>query len=251
MNVVAYGGGTNSTAMLVRIALDKIEDLMPSLILFADTGGEKPHTYEFVALFSEWLVNHGLPEIITVRSPNKTLEQDCLDRSALPSIAYGFKTCSQRWKGAPQDKYINNWEPAKKEWKAGRKITKLIGYDAGEPQRAKEYSDKKYVVAYPLIDWDWGREECLQAIKNAGLPECGKSACFFCPSSRPSEIKQLGREYPGLARRAIEMEKNAELTSIKGLGRNWAWRDLLAQGDLLDESEFICTMDAPCGCYDG
>lgn len=39
--VVAYGLGVNSTAMLVEFARRGIR---PDLILFADTGGEKPET---------------------------------------------------------------------------------------------------------------------------------------------------------------------------------------------------------------
>jgi hypothetical protein len=64
MNIVAYGGGTDSTAMIIEcfnrgIKLDHI--------VFADTGGEKPHTYQYVKIFSQWCADHGLPEIITVR----------------------------------------------------------------------------------------------------------------------------------------------------------------------------------------
>lgn len=46
MNVVSFGGGTNSTAMIIGMYLHKIPI---DLILFADTGGEQPHTYEFMA----------------------------------------------------------------------------------------------------------------------------------------------------------------------------------------------------------
>jgi len=39
--VVAYGGGLNSTAMLCGF---RERGIIPSLILFADTGGEMPET---------------------------------------------------------------------------------------------------------------------------------------------------------------------------------------------------------------
>ena len=39
MNVVSFGGGTNSTAMIIGMYLHKIPI---DLILFADTGGEQP-----------------------------------------------------------------------------------------------------------------------------------------------------------------------------------------------------------------
>lgn len=40
MNIVSFGGGTNSTAMIIGMYLHKIPI---DLILFADTGGEQPH----------------------------------------------------------------------------------------------------------------------------------------------------------------------------------------------------------------
>ena len=55
MNVVSFGGGTNSTAMIVGMYLHKIP---VDLILFADPGAEQPHTYEYIEVFDEWLVKH-------------------------------------------------------------------------------------------------------------------------------------------------------------------------------------------------
>lgn len=235
MIVASFGGGTNSAAMLIGMQErgEKVD-----LILFADTGGEKPHTYEFVLTFSEWLVEHGMPPVTTVRVESTTLEGDCLKRNALPSVAYGFKTCSQRFKAEPQEKHLRQM--------GVKEFTKLIGFDADEPQRAKPYPGNRY----PLIEWDWGRDECIEAIERAGLKQPGKSACFFCPSSKKQEIFELRRVYPELAKRAVAMEQNANLTSVKGLGRNFAWGDLYAaddaQGKLFGESN----IEIDCGCYD-
>lgn len=252
MIVASFGGGTNSAAMLIGMHErgEKVD-----LILFADTGGEKPHTYEFVLTFSEWLVEHGMPPVTTVRrDPHgvvRTLEQDCLDGKMLPSIAYGFKACSMKYKRDPQDKFCNNEDRCKQVWKSGEKVLKLIGYDMDEPHRARIPEDKKYKYRYPLIEWDWGRDECIEAIERAGLKQPGKSACFFCPSSKKQEIFELRRVYPELAKRAVAMEQNAHLTSVKGLGRNFAWGDLYAvddaQGKLFGESN----IEIDCGCYDG
>jgi hypothetical protein len=46
----------------------------------------------------------------------ETLEQECHRRNNLPSIAYGFKSCSQKHKIAPQDKFLNHWTPAIEWW---------------------------------------------------------------------------------------------------------------------------------------
>lgn len=249
ITVASFGGGTDSTAMLIGMWQrgEKVD-----LVLFADTGGEKPHTMEHIQRFSSWLVDRGMPEITIVRE-SKTLEQDCLTRHALPSIAYGFKTCSQRFKIQPQDKFIHNWTPARDVWAEGGTVTKLVGYEAGEERRAKDYGDKKYALRYPLIEWGWTRKTCIEVIQSVGLPLPGKSACFFCPSSKAQEVKQLAVDYPHLAQRAIAMEANAELTAIKGLGRDYSWSDLLkfdeAQTKMFDDD--FSTAEIPCGCYDG
>lgn len=248
MKIVSYGGGTNSTAMLIECVNRGIE---VNLILFADTGGERPHTYQYVRMFSDWLVEKGFPAIQTVKNGgvHKNLEQECLTRKALPSLAYGFKTCSQKWKIRPQDQFLNRQPWAISQWEQGKKITKLIGFDADEPQRAKDYEDKKYTVKYPLIEWEMGREECTKTIEDAGLCLPGKSACFYCPSTKPTEVRQLKAIYPDLAQRAIDMENNADLSQLKGLGRNFAWSELLKNSEMFDD--YSNTPELACGCYDG
>jgi hypothetical protein len=252
MNVVSYGGGTNSTAMLIGM---QERGIPVDLILFADTGSEKPHTYTHVQEVSEWCVAMGYPEIRTVRRTNRegavrSLEADCIDGKMLPSIAYGFKACSLKYKRDPQDKFCNNYPQAKAVWADGRRVTKFIGYDADEERRATIRDDDKYTYCYPLIEWGWGRDECIQAIDNAGLSRPGKSACFFCPSSKPKEIIHLGKDYPDLLERALTMESNAELTHVKGLGRNFAWRDLI-RADRAQMDMFRTPIEIDCGCYDG
>lgn len=239
----AYGGGTNSTAMLVECVN---RDIWIDLILFADTGGEKPHTYKYVEMFSEWLMSKGMPGIIAVKSHLPPLYENCINNNELPAIAYGFKSCSDKWKIRPVDKYIQGVVDVKET-----DVIKLIGIDADESHRAVPAKKGWYKNRYPLLEWGWGRKECEDAILNAGLPLPGKSACFFCPSSRPHEVRELAHKYPDLAERALRMEENANLTSIKGLGRNWAWRDLLATADMFDEEYDNATIDIDCGCYDG
>ena len=249
LKVVSYGGGTNSTAMLIGL---HERGIVPDAILMADTGGEMPHTYEYIPVLNAWLESVGFPALQIVRDAKKTLEEDCINRNALPSIAYGgFKTCSQRFKIQPQTKWLNHWSEAKKEWEEGRLVTKLIGFDFDEPERAKPYSDNKTVNEYPLIEWEWGREECVQAIARAGLPQPGKSSCFFCPNMRPSEVMRTAELYPELADRIIAMESNADLSKLKGLGRQWSWSELLKQENMFGFESHDYYKDAPCGCYDG
>lgn len=253
MVVVSFGGGINSTAMLIGM-VEKGEKC--DLILFADTGGEKPHTYEHIKQFGSWLEFVGMSPIVSVRRVNRedefrSLELDCLDGKMLPSIAYGYKACSMKYKRDPQDKFCNNLGSCKRVWDAGEKVQKLIGYDADEQHRAHIKEDEKYTYRYPLIEWGWGREECIETIKRAGQKVPDKSACFFCPSSKKVEIMELRRVYPDLAKRAVAMEKNAELTSIKGLGRSFAWGDLYEADDKQAKMFPESPIEQACMCYDG
>lgn len=250
--VVAFGGGVDSTAMIIGL----IERQQPiDLILFADTGGERPHTYKHIEFFSNWLKERGYPEITIVNKVRRdgsreTLEQECHRRKNLPSIAYGFKSCSQKHKIAPQDKFLNHWQPAIDCWKTGQKVVKYIGYDAGESHRADnaaKRNDPKYDYEYPLIEWGWEREDCLEAIDKAGIPSPGKSACFFCPSSKKHEIIDLYNQYPELLDRALKIEEQAELTSIKGLGRSYAWKTIIELHKAQQPLPFT-GFDLPCEC---
>lgn len=274
MNIVSFGGGTNSTAMIIGMHLRKIPI---DYIIFADTGAEQPHTYDFIETFNEWLQKHGLPKITRVYAEDKDgnrlfLEKECFDRKTLPAIAFGFKTCSQKYKIRPSEKFLNHNAECSKEWAEGRKVIKFIGYDAGETRRvqhgeAANEADKKYENRYPLYEWGWDRAECVRVIERAGLPLPQKSSCFFCPSMKKKEIQALWEQFPELFKRAVDMEENAKatLTSIKGLGRSWAWGSYytdymqvkemeaaqMTLDDLFPEPMGGCLCGAPCGCYDG
>lgn len=268
MKIVTYGGGTNSTAMIIGMVK---QGIIPDRILFSDTGGERPDTYAFIDLFSGWLVGNGAPAITKLHYTDKngeplTLEQDCLEHQALPGIAYGFKSCSQKFKTRVADKFCNNDPDCKAVWGNGERIDKYIGYDAGEPKRvechkAYDLADKKYNNHYPLYDWGWTRERCVEEILSVGLPKPGKSSCFFCPSMKKAEIEDLWKRYPDLFKRAMDMEANAapKLEKIKGLGRNWSWTDFYnakinepEQLTLFDfaEQNISCGCLTPCGCFD-
>lgn len=258
MNIVGYGGGTDSTAMLVGLWQHHVP---VDLILFADPGGEQPQTYHYLQIMDRWLREHGMPRIQWVWYSDRngqrlTLEQECLRSGSLPSIAYGHKKCSLKHKVAPQEKFCAHYPPCLEAWNRGEKVVKLIGYDAGEEKRRlgalpHDVADRKYQKEYPLMEWGWDRNRCIQEIRNAGLPSPGKSSCFFCPSMRRREIRTLYHRYPDLLARALAIEDRARpnLLTVKGLGRNYAWRDFIeADQAQLAIPEVFAEDDLPCSC---
>lgn len=221
----------------------------PDLIIFSDTGGEKPETYEYLNVTNRWCRDAGFPFIRTVRNGGLygTLENNCFQKHTLPSLAYGFKSCSDKYKRRPSDQYIRFWMN-QRPWLT--KITKVLGYDAGEPHRVKDYQDDEFDFWYPLVEHGWRREECLAAIELEGLPAPPKSACYFCPASKKSEVIWLKNHHPELFQRAVAMERNAELTTVKGLGRHWSWESL-GNADEQQSKLFPEAPQIPCMCFDG
>lgn len=223
---VSYGGGVNSTAMLIGM---HERGIVPDAVQFSDTKGEKPETYFYArVVLAGWLSRAGFPPLTELCRTDRlhldeSLEAECHRLGTLPSRAYGFGTCADKWKLDPMRWWV------KKRY-GGQQVIRAVGFDAGEPERAKPYSDKHMVVWYPLIEWGWDRDACVAAIKRAGLPVPPKSACFFCPSSKKREVIQLGKRHPALLARAFAIEDSgmAKASDAKGLGRSFSWRALIA-----------------------
>lgn len=255
--VVSFGGGTNSLAALIGM---KNILLRPDLITFSDTGGEKPETYRAVEIADAWCRNISFPRITTVRTVSPThgfegLEGMATRLGTLPSKAFGYKSCSQRFKIEAQRKFLNHHPLSKDAWKRGKKVIGVIGYDAGEPQRAKDYDNAKFSFWYPLIEWGWDRDDCIRAIENEGLPLPGKSACFFCPSMKKPEVIALAENHPDLFDRAVSMERKAlasgKLGVVKGLGRHWSWEELVKASEAQRQQFPENRMSVDCACFDG
>jgi len=257
--VIAYGGGINSTAMLCGF---RERGIVPSLILFADTKGEHPRTYQHLADISALCkVWWGL-EIETVKKlyqgQHEGLEEESLRKRILPSLAYGYKACSVKHKVEPQTRRTKQWMAEN----GVLNVRRAIGYHSGEGHRAIGMNAddlKKGRTAYnwyPLIEWQWRQAECLEAIKRHGLTAPGKSSCFFCPIMKRHEILDLRKNNPDLFARAIAIESNLDIKGPKkGLAMGIPWTEIVAADDnqakLFDWIDDHAAMPTPCGCYDG
>jgi hypothetical protein len=253
--LLGFGGGVNSVATLILL---RNYGLRPQLVTFANTRGEKPGTYAYLAVVEQWLHTHwGLPLTQVVKSSPRTgdesLEAESLRRETLPSRAFGMSSCAMRWKIEPQEKFLNHWPPARECWARGRKPIKVLGYDGGEQRRASVHDDDKLRYWYPLLEADLDRDACIRLIESEGLPVPPKSACFYCPSSTKAEVLWLAEAHPDLFARAVKMEETAlgntryPLREVKGLGRHWAWKDLVQMAPaertaLLEQPVEACTV---------
>lgn len=238
--VVADGLGVDSTAMLVGL---RDRGIRPDAVLFADVGAEKPETYAYRAARERWLEAVGFPPLTVVRYQVRkprfgfyaTLEEELLLHGKLPALAYGSHQCSAKWKVGPCQRWIRSWPLAQEAWAAGVTVQQAIGFDAGATDQRRTLRvppDPRYSYRFFLLEWRWDRERCREAILadpdlvaiagELGLdPVPVKSACFFCPASRPAEIRALVDAHPEYGERILAIERNAapKLHSIEGLWR--------------------------------
>ena len=225
---VSFGAGVDSTAMLVAL---KLAGIVPHVITFADTGNEKPPTLAHVDKMNRILQEWGWPPIkickkVTLASTGYTdLFGNCMKNETLPSLAFGMKSCSIKWKQVPQDQYLMgvtkgpNKCPPHPLWieaqEHGEKIVKLIGYDCGpaDMRRSADLADcdDDFDYVYPLQLIGWHRLDCVAAITailGADLVPI-KSACFMCPASKVWELYWLAAYYPDMLEDALLLERVA------------------------------------------
>ena len=270
--VVNFGGGVDSTAILVGLvrrfrAGD--ESARPALVIFADTGSELPDTYENVERVSAWLILNEFPPVTVVSRPSEikgtagytSIEENCLSNETLPGEAFGRGNCSCKWKHEPMDRFLlGSKRPLRAGWLErngwNAKPVKCIGYDATEAKtgkRAKHVElteDDRAHYRYPLVEWNWTREQCEIEIAAEGLLVPKKSACFFCPNQKPCELKAMAADHPELFLRALVIEEVARLgkhglQKIEGLwrrtrkydGRSGSWVQWAKDENLLAGAE--------------
>ena len=246
--VFSFGAGLDSTALLIEFIKRGIR---PDHIIFADTGGERPDIYAHIERMQKWLKQYDL-KITIVKNNKETLEEDCIRRNTLPSLALGFHTCSQKYKIRPIAQYLRKHKITK--------IIKIIGYDAMEFDRAarslksiregkntEEYNID-FKIWFPLIEYGLQRKDLEKIVKDSGFCPA-KSSCFYCPAMSRGEVFKLRDMYPELLERALKMEDYAKLNNTKGLGRSWNWRELIeADENQLNLWDMKETGVSTCGC---
>lgn len=254
---VSYGGGVDSSGMLVQAALAGSH---VDHILFANVGNEKSETMRYIEMFDRWCQANGLPGITEVkaarpRSGDRSLGDALLRTRVLPALAFNRHQCSIVWKIDPQERFLKKlygWDNSQQTWVGGFPfIERWIGYDASPRDQARARSahgkaSSGFVNAFPLIEGGMTREGCQDIIKSVGLPVPPKSSCTFCPAMKKEEINDLARTEPEKLREALLIERGAQergLRSIVGLGRSWSWRDYVlnqAPADVRTIAQSLC-----------
>jgi hypothetical protein len=221
-HVFSCGGGVQSTACLVLAAQGAIPY---QTFIFANVGdkAEDPRTLAYItATLKPFAAAHGIRWVDIQRTRRDGTPVDLWDELHRPNRsvsipvrmsngAPGKRSCTVDFKIKPIARWIRHNAP---------NCTMGKGISTDEPHRATPTREMDcYTSAYPLIELGYSRADCLRIVKNAGLPQPPKSACWFCPYQTSNKWTTMRRERPELFASAVALEQTLN-AKRRSMGKN-------------------------------
>lgn len=252
LRVVSYGGGVQSTALLVLAAQRRIPH---RTFLFANVGEDSEHpdslryVREIAAPYAE-AHDIELVELHKVRKGETDTLRQAISRGrrVIPFRRYKdgppmSRACTSEWKVGVVAKELKR----RGATKASPALVAL-GISVDEIQRAQDGVDPRNPTQrreYPLLGLGMHRRDCAAAISDAGLPVPPKSSCFFCPFHDAEAWRTLKRNRPDLFAQSCEVE--AELSASSKDGRVvFLTRSGLPLADAVDDQAQLPGMGDDC-----
>lgn len=219
---VSYGGGVQSTALLVLAAQGRID--FP-LFIFANTGADSEHpaTLTYLAEVAHpYADKHGI-ELVEVHKTYKGKPEGIHERIMRPGIVSQIIPVRSSKDGPPMSRSCTvdyKIEQIGKELRrrgasSDDPATVAVGISLDEMHRANRKNRPYEQIVYPLLGIDTGtllpqplnRNDCERVIADAGLPVPPKSSCYFCPFHSINEWIRQRRDEPELFAKSVEVEK--------------------------------------------
>lgn len=216
VRAVSYGGGVQSTALLVLAAQGKIDF---KTFLFSNVGddSEHPATIEYVnGVAKPYAAEHGIELVELHRvmrdGTSETLWQRITKEDSrsldipvrMSNGSPGNRRCTTDFKIKVIGKEIKRRGGTKEN-----PALLALGISTDEIERAKPGIDQRDPYqerTYPLLDLGMDRDACKRTIAAAGIPVPPKSSCFFCPFHDSRAWRELRDETPELFEKAVTLE---------------------------------------------
>ena len=196
-HILSFGAGVNTVALMLMLVRDRAP---LDGVVFADTGGETPDTYESVEVARAYLGERQIPfTVVRARRGEADLYGTALRRRVIPSVQWRW--CTRDFKVNPIHQYYR---------KLGSHVNQYIGIAFDEVYRIRDSCEPYVTNLYPLVDKRLTRRDCIDLISEAGLPVPEKSGCYFCPFNSTERWRRILERHPDLFDKAIELEENSK-----------------------------------------
>ena len=194
--ILSFGGGVNSVALMILLLR---QGLPLDEVVFADTGGEVPETYEYLPTAQAYLNAHGVPFTVLRRPSGRDLYDTCWKRRVFPSAIWRWST--RDFKVLPIFRYYRS---------LGGHIHQSLAIAYDELERMKDSRVPYVTNYYPLVDQRITRQGCIDIIESEGLPVPVKSGCYFCPFNSLDRWQWLHQRHPELYDKAVALEEHSK-----------------------------------------
>lgn len=269
MRVISYGGGVQSTAMLIMAANrdPEFEQAMGGqcvTALFSNVGddSEDPASLEWIRNVTQpWAAHRGVwvrelqrrkrdGQIETLWQRLNKPESRSIDIPIrMDNGSPGNRRCTHDFKIAVIGKFLKQYGA-----NADNPATVAIGFSTDEMHRANRKKAMPYETpVYPLLEMGWDRSRCQQLIVDTFGRGAPKSSCFFCPFHRPQTWAEMRRDRNELFVKSVELEKTINIKREK-LGKDKVWLTKFAQPLDVAVGEAQTPLffeEGPEGCDDG
>jgi hypothetical protein len=212
---ISFGGGVQSTALLVLAAQGRID--FP-LFLMANVGddSENPATIRYIDEYARpFAADHGIDLVVLDRIKRDGSVETLMGRltregsRSLPipvrmsNGAPGTRSCTADFKIKVIAKELKRRGATPED-----PATIGIGISVDEIHRANNRRCEPHEqIVYPLLDLGLRRIDCARVIREAGLPVPPKSSCWFCPFHRPETWHDQRRDEPELFEKSCQLEE--------------------------------------------
>jgi hypothetical protein len=259
VSVISYGGGVQSTALVVLATQGKIPH---RLALFCNVGddSENPDTLVYVREHViPWAAERGV-EVRELQRIRRNGQVETLmerlhrnERSIdipirMSNGSPGNRKCTGDFKIAVVAKELRRMGATN-----ANPVNVALGISIDEYQRMRGSTVSCEVLDYPLIDMRLDRAACQRIIQEAGLPPAPKSSCFFCPFKTRRQWQELRVEQPELFEKTVRLEQMINERRAK-MGKDSVW--MTSSAKPLDEAvtdtgqlEMFATCDVAGYCH--
>jgi hypothetical protein len=264
LRVLSFGGGVQSTAMLL-MALHREIGPLPDAVIMADTGWEGVRTYAHVEWTREQVnrMTNGQVQFIVTSGGNIREDQIRQSQGAegrVAAVPYftanggrGMRQCTSEYKLEPLTQAQRGLLGVMKGSRvpAGTQVEVWIGISTDEIIRAKHAAKPWQVNRFPLIEAGISRNDCRSWLEAKGYPQPPKSACVGCPYHDDWQWADMARNAPADFADACEVDDiirrgNSKMTNDQFTHRSLRpLRDVkfagVENGDLFDaDCEGMC-----------
>lgn len=200
INVISLGAGVQSSTM-GEMAAEGLITPMPTCGVFADTGWEPKHVYDWLAVLEKRLpfpiyrVGRGnlrLDILARIEGrPGRVVSAPFWVTNKDGEQGLARRQCTREYKIEPITKKLRELAGFKPRQRIkGVQVSLWIGISLDEAHRMKPNREPWIANRWPLIELHMARTNCLTLMMAKGLHP-PKSACLGCPYTNDARLREL------------------------------------------------------------